>query len=180
MVKINIYVFDSSALMDMFGYYYESRFPTLWKRFYEAIDIGQVVSVREVRHEIDNYHKKDRRINEWAKQNPSIFTVPIIDEMLFVQEIFKNENFQAVISKKSLLNGNPVADPFVIAKAKVINATVVTNEKNNPNGARIPNICEYFKVECINLEKFLKSYYQNPTKFYLDQKKHVCTYSLIV
>jgi len=33
------------------------------------------------------------------------------------------------VAKKSV-KGKPVPDPFVIAKAKVINGTVVTNEAN--------------------------------------------------
>lgn len=153
---MNIYVFDSSALMHLFDYYYESRFPTLWKRFYQSVESGQVVSVREVKNEIDGHYNKERRINKWAKQNLGLFTAPTLEEMHFVQEIFKVEHFQAIISRKNLLRGKPVADPFVIAKAKVIPGTVVTNEAYKPHGAKIPNICEYFNVKCVNLEKFME------------------------
>lgn len=153
---MNIYVFDSSALMHLFDYYYESRFPTLWKRFYQSVESGQVASVREVRNEIDGHHNKERRINQWAKKNTGIFTVPTMEEMQFVQEIFKVEHFQVNISRRNLLSGKPVADPFVIAKAKIIDGTVVTNEGNKPHGAKIPNICECFKVKCMNLEKFME------------------------
>lgn len=76
--------------------------------------------------------------------------------MQFVQEIFKIEHFQIIISRKNLLLGRPVADPFVIAKAKIIDGTVVTNEANRPNGAKIPNICERFNVKCVDLEKFME------------------------
>ena len=156
MVKINIYVFDSSALMHLFDYYYESRFPTLWKRFYQFVESGQIVSVREVKNEIYGHHNKERRINQWAKQSSELFTTPTLEEMQFVQEIFEVEHFQVIISRKNLLRGKPVADPFVIAKAKVINGTVVTNEANKLHGAKIPNICEHFNVKCANLEKFME------------------------
>ncbi|WP_094545731.1 DUF4411 family protein [Petroclostridium xylanilyticum] len=73
-----------------------------------------------------------------------------------VQDIFKVEHFQVIISGKNLLSGKPVADPFVIAKAKIIDGTVITNEANKPNGAKIPNICERFNVKCINLEQFME------------------------
>lgn len=154
---MNIYVFDSSALMHLFDYYYESRFPTLWKRFNQSVENGQVVSVREVKNEIFGHHNKERRINKWAKQNPWLFTAPTLEEMQFVQEIFKVEHFQVIISRKNLLIGKPVADPFVIAKAKVIEGTVVTNETYKPHGAKIPNICEYFNIKCVNLEKFMEN-----------------------
>ncbi len=153
---MSLFVFDSSALMHLFDYYYESRFPTLWKRFYQSVASGHVVSVREVRNEIDGHHNKERRINQWAKQNTELFTTPTLGEMQFVQEIFRVEHFQVIISRKNLLSGKPVADPFVIAKAKVIDGTVVTNEANKPNGAKIPNICERFGVKCMDLEKFME------------------------
>lgn len=153
---MSIYVFDSSALMHLFDYYYESRFPTLWKKFYQSVESEQVVSVREVRNEIDGHHNKERRINQWAKQNTELFTIPTLEEMQFVQEIFKVEHFQVIISRKNLLSGKPVADPFVIAKAKIIDETVVTNEANKPHGAKIPNICEHFNVKCMDLEKFME------------------------
>jgi hypothetical protein len=54
------------------------------------------------------------------------------------------------------LSGKPVADPFVIAKTKVIEGIVVTNEANKNHGAKIPNICEHFNVKCFNLEKFME------------------------
>ena len=153
---MKLYVFDSSALMHLFDYYYESRFPTLWDRFYYSVNIGQIISVREVRNEIGGHHNKERRINQWAKQNATLFTTPTYEEMQFVQEIFKIEHFQIIISRKNLLLGRPVADPFVIAKAKIIDGTVVTNEANRPNGAKIPNICERFNVKCVDLEKFME------------------------
>jgi hypothetical protein len=153
---MNIYVFDSSAFMHLFDYYYESRFPTLWKKFYQYVESGQVVSVREVRNEIEGHHNKERRINQWVKQNTELFTTPTLEEMLFIQEIFKVEHFQVIISRKNLLSGKPVADPFVIAKAIIIKGTVVTNEANKPHGAKIPNICEHFGIKCMDLEKFME------------------------
>jgi hypothetical protein len=39
---------------------------------------------------------------------------------------------------------------------KVRQGCVVTEEKLKKNGARIPNICEHFDVECTNLEGFIE------------------------
>ena len=73
-----------------------------------------------------------------------------------VAEIFKVTHYQAMIRKKERLKGKPVADPFVIAKAKVCNGWVVTREKWKENSAQIPNVCEHFGVPCMNLEGFMK------------------------
>ncbi len=49
-------------------------------------------------------------------------------------------------------NGDPVADPFLIAAAKDKNALLVTQEKDE--GIRIPSVCRDLVVRCINLETF--------------------------
>ena len=54
-----------------------------------------------------------------------------------------------------MLKGLPVADPFVIAAAKVHGGCVITDESFKKGAARIPTICTEFEVECINIEQFL-------------------------
>ena len=49
-----------------------------------------------------------------------------------------------------------MADPFVAAKAKALNGTVVTNERLRDNAAGLPNVCEKFEIPCIDLEEFMK------------------------
>ncbi len=51
------------------------------------------------------------------------------------------------------------ADPWLIAKASVINATVVTLESMVPGNSKkvkIPNICKQFDVEFINTFRLLR------------------------
>ena len=49
----------------------------------------------------------------------------------------------------------PVADPFVIALAKVRDGCVVTEETMRPNAAKVPNVCEHFGIEYTNVEGFM-------------------------
>ena len=65
-------------------------------------------------------------------------------------------HFQSMIRRQERLQGKPVADPFVIARAKVSGAWVVTQEKNIENAAKIPNVCDHFGISCINLEGFME------------------------
>ena len=80
-------------------------------------------------------------------------------EQQFVRSIISYANKISIsiasYEKKKLLKGGPFADPFIIAKAKIINAVVVSQEKYKENAVKIPNICKYFNIECINLEGFL-------------------------
>ena len=73
-------------------------------------------------------------------------------------QIFQIPHFQSLIGEKQRLTGTPVADPFVIACAKVRKGTVVTEEKLKSNAAKIPNVCQHpsVKVDCIDLEAFMQ------------------------
>lgn len=150
-----IYVFDTSSLIDLFNNFYESRFPSLWRNFDQLVASQQIVSVREAANEIKSHYKEDR-LTEWIKQNPNVFTEPIEDEVVFVKEIFEQEHFQTLISRKSRLKGQPVADPFVIARARFLSATVITQERFKENAAKIPNVCEHFAIKWTNLEGFME------------------------
>jgi len=77
-------------------------------------------------------------------------------ETLFVSKIFSVRHFQYLVGQKQTLKGTPVADPFLIASAKVRKGCVVTGEKKKPNAAKIPNVCEYFGIDCTNLEGFME------------------------
>jgi hypothetical protein len=61
-----------------------------------------------------------------------------------------------MIRRKERLQGKPVADPFVIAKAKIVQGTVVTQELWKDNSAKLPNVCDHFNIPCIDLENFME------------------------
>jgi len=148
------YVFDSGPLIDLFRHYYPSRFPTLWEKFHNLVLEEELISVREVYTEINS--RKDM-LTSWAKEEKDkIFSQPTIEEFQFVREIFQVQHFQAMIRRKERLQGKPVADPFVIARAKVLNCQVVTTEVFRENAAKIPNVCKYFSVQSTNLEGFME------------------------
>lgn len=148
------YVFDSGPLIDLFRHYYPSRFPTLWEKFHALVLGEEFISVREVYNEINS--RKDM-LASWAKKDKDkLFSQPTVEEFLFVREIFQVQHFQAMIRKKERLLGRPVADPFVIARAKVLNCQVVTTEVFRENSGKIPNVCKYFSVQCTNLEGFME------------------------
>jgi len=148
-----IYVFDSSALIALFRHFYPSRFPTLWGKFEESVESQQIVTVREVFREVGD---QDDPLADWAKTHRRFFHISSPEELAFVAQIFRVPHFQALVRKQERLQGKPVADPFVIAKAKVIQGCVVMEEANKPNAARIPNVCAHFKIECLRLEGFME------------------------
>ncbi len=150
-----MYVFDNGSLRRLCENYYPARFPSLWERFDELISTGKVVSVREVYNEIERWNPT-RKLVQWAKEHKELFPPPLPEELEFVRQIFRIGHFQALIEKKSILQGTPVADPFVIAKATVSGGVVVTEEQFKENAAKIPNVCRHFGIDCIDLEEFME------------------------
>ena len=147
------YVFDTSAFIVLKNFY-PATFATLWNQIDALVANGTIISVREVFNELHNYNDADF-IQDWAKQHKTVFDKPSNAELLVVQQILAIPHFQLLISNKAILKGTPVADPFVVAAAKIKGATVVTQEGLKPNAAKIPNVCEEFEVPCIDLQTFM-------------------------
>lgn len=148
------YVFDNSPLSTLFRNYYPQRFPTLWKLFDKIVADGALVSTREVLREIDD--GPIERLRAWAWDNEELFSTPTKEEGAFVARIYSVAHFQQNIEQQKILKGGKNADAFVIAKAAVDKKTVVTMELLRPDAARIPNICEHFKVPYLSLEGFME------------------------
>jgi hypothetical protein len=147
-----MYVFDTNSLEALFAIP-KKIFPSMWDAYDTLVSDGKIISVKEAAKEIE---RKDGLLAEWTKNHKKVFVSPEAEEALFVGEIFKVRNFQNSLEQKKQLKGGPHADPFLIAKAKILNCTVVTEEKWKPNAAKIPNICKHFKIDCINLEGFME------------------------
>ena len=149
------YIFDNNTLSGIFRHYYRESFSSFWTLFDKMVADGNILSVREVHNEIKKLTRKDD-LEIWAKSHSSFFHDPTAEELQFITQIYSVPHFSNSISQQKLLKGGPFADPFIIAKAYVENATVVSEEKLRPNAAKIPNICEHFKISCINFQLFLK------------------------
>lgn len=149
------YIFDNNTLTAIFRHYFADQFPSFWGKFNEFKEKNQICSVREVLNEI-RLLKRNDALENWAKTNRNFFHDPTVEELEFITQIYIVRHFQNNLGKKQLLHGGPFADPFIIAKARVENATVVTQEQFAENAAKIPNICKHFEIVCLDLQGFLK------------------------
>lgn len=149
-----IYVFDTSSIRSL-QHFYPSVFKTIWGGLDGLVQQQNLISTREVWNELVRQNIS-ADVLAWAKQNKQIFTTPNATELQFVAQIFQIQHFQSLIGEQQRLKGTPVADPFVIACAKIKGGTVVTEEQLKPNAAKIPNVCAHFNVPCIDLERFMQ------------------------
>lgn len=134
--------------------YYPERFPSFWRAFNKAADEGSIASVAEVRKEVERGSAAPH-ILEWVEAHPEFFRDPTEPELVAVGRIFQVPHFQAMVGPKQLLQGTPVADPFLIAAAMVTSGVVVTEERYKPNSTKIPTVCRHFSVPCTTLEGML-------------------------
>ena len=63
-----VYIFDTVTLSIIFKHYYFERFPTFWNNFNNLIKSGEIISVREVKKEIEE-KKWDESLENWIKKN---------------------------------------------------------------------------------------------------------------
>lgn len=150
-----IYIFDTNVFWQFFRGYYPDIFPSLWERFDQLVADGRITSTREVKRELQD--GPVARAREWADKNSALFPAPTAVEAQFVRKIL--EAFQHNIGHRQILKGGKNADPFVIARAQMLNANVVTLERESEQdtkSAKIPNICKHFKIPCISPEVFMQ------------------------
>lgn len=150
-----IYVFDTNSISNILNHYYKDRFPSFWEKYDEMVKLGNIISVREVRNELTGKFEEEM-IELLMKHNADFFLSPTPTELSFITQIYSVNHFQQNLDKKKILSGGFFADPFVIAKAWALKGTVITEEHYKENGAKIPNICNHFKIPCKKLEGFLK------------------------
>lgn len=148
------FVFDTNSIR-VLGNYYPEQFPSFWSRFEDEIDAGRVLSVREVFNELERLDKVSW-LSSWAKERKTAFVLASSAETNFVGEVFQVPHFRNLVGLRQQLLGQPVADPFVIAAARVRGFCVVTEEANKKNAAKIPNVCAHFGIDCTNVEGFLQ------------------------
>jgi hypothetical protein len=147
------YVFDTNSLSEL-NAYYPDIFKALWTQLNALVAAEEIISTREVRTELESSGRE--HVIKWAKANSPMFTTPTAAETQFVGQIFSVPHFRALIGQKAQQRGTPVADPFVIACARINSGTVVSQEKLKPNASKIPNVCVHFQIRCIDLEEFMR------------------------
>ena len=148
-----LFSFDSSSLIHAWNRAYRpTNFPSFWNFLEQAINAGVVVASVEVLNELS---KKDDAVYEWCKRVSGQLCVDIDDE--------QQEHLQHVMGTYPRLvdtvKGRSGGDPFVIALARVrLGEIAVVSEEDfgRRESPRIPDVCEAFELECIELDEFLR------------------------
>ena len=166
---MNIYIIDTSSLIEMKNRYPKKNFPSLWEKIEELISKNRLISPLEVRKEIE---RGDDELSKWVKNKKinKMFIEPDSLQMEKANEIINKYDSLAKVEKPDNLN----ADPFLIALALVkkelskkelvamklfdkdnvnIDYIIITEESIKPN--KIPSICKDLGINCIKLLKMI-------------------------
>lgn len=146
------YCIDTSAILDGWVRYYpRDVFPTLWRNLETMVAEGRLVAPDEVLRELS---KHDDDVHAWAQKQVGLFC-PLEDEIqVATAEIL--EAFPRLVNNE---RNRSVADPFVIAVAKIRNWSVVTGEKRKGNltKPKIPDVCDAYGIKWLSLLDLMKS-----------------------
>lgn len=150
------YTIDSSSLMEIFNdtpWTSKKEIPGLWERLLDLIETGIVISHAEVLAEIKKDGENGEELYGWAQEHKDIFKPhDEYNEGAVIRSM--SQRYKAFVNQKI---GDAHADPWLIAQAKIMGLTIITQETLSgsplPQRARIPNVCgdSAFSVKCVNL-----------------------------
>lgn len=153
-----IYVLDTNIFRNLLDHFPKRGkvFEEIWNKLDVGIENGTFISVDECFNEIGKHFSEDSENYKWTKQRKDMFFNPTNEESLIIRELFQNTKMQESIHTKNILSNRPSADAYIVAKAKCLNATVVTKESYKPHSAQLPNMCEQLNVPCISYDDFME------------------------
>ncbi|WP_024299239.1 DUF4411 family protein [Methylomicrobium lacus] len=154
-----IYLLDANVYIEAKNRYYRMTVcPGFWEWMDLQFTFGHLGSIRMV---FDELSKSGDELSEWVKARQPHF-IEVDDGA--TQEVFA-KIAQFVVEYPDYTEPYTssflaVADPWLIAKAKILGATVVTHEVPVPPGSKkvkVPNICREFGVDFCNTFDLLES-----------------------
>lgn len=160
-----MYLLDTNIFLNFYDRYYKREFfPSFWERLPEILN--QYVVIPDI---IITENYQSSFLKDWLAQN---YTKDILNHKDYFLEWAEVLNFieeSELYSEKALISDKGwaherIADPWIIAIAKLEEITIVTNEVSNPNldaknpskNPKIPDICKELNVKCIDMNTFFK------------------------
>jgi hypothetical protein len=126
--------------------------PGFWKEIERLAQIRAVFASMEVLNELK---RMDDDLAKWAGQHKNMFVEPekqVQAEMKIIVSRF--------LGLSNLDGGKSVADPWVIALAKVHHGVVVTEEgpsRSPGTKPHIPDVCNSLGIKCMSALQFIRA-----------------------
>lgn len=152
-----MYLLDANTYIHAKNLYYSFDFcPAYWSWLDKNFAAGRVASIDMVANELKAGNDE---LVDWVKDRSEHFL--LCDDAktqklvgVITQDLMAGDYNQQ--NRDSFLSG---ADPWIIAKAKAMGATVVSHESRltqQGKKVKVPNVCQQYGVECISTFELLK------------------------
>lgn len=148
-----LYVLDTNSIIDLHRRLRpEDKPPDVLEKIEDAIAQGDIFLADEV---IDELSEMEDEIYKWTKKQSSK------DPKRNYRLKMYQEKVQELVDKYSesypQIARDGGADLHIIAWGKILNATVITEEKLKSE-KKIPNVCEKEEVKCKNILEMFEDY----------------------
>ena len=158
-----MYLLDSNIYINFYDRYYKMNyFPTFWSTLPSILNSN--VKIAEVILD-ENY--QDPSFKEWLAQNYSPSLINHKEDSSEWGQVLAHVKSCGFYKDSALFSGRgwaneKIADAWLIAIAKKLNLTIVTDEARNVNlnlinpskNAKIPDVCDQLGIRCINMNQF--------------------------
>lgn len=151
------YLLDANTYIEAKNRYYDMNFcPGYWSWLDLEFTRGRLGSIEMVSNELKNFGDE---LSVWVKDRPEHFvSVDDASTQEIFSEIAEHVYSMPLASEPNIANFLAGADPWLIAKAKTLNATVVTHEVFAGTGSKkvkVPNVCKDFGVSYMDTFELL-------------------------
>lgn len=145
------HVVDASIWIDLHDRYPQDVFPSIWELFDALIAAGEMQSPDEVKVEIT---RRKKTITTWAQSQTDLFCPLEPDIQVCVTDLLGR--YPGLTDPES---ERGMADPFVVALAKVKGDAIVISGESKRGGPSktIPDVCDKESIPCMKLLDFLRS-----------------------
>ena len=153
-----IYILDTNIIRTLLSFFPKKGkiFEEVWKKIDEKVLSGEFISVDECYNELVRQYSDKTDHYKWFHEHKDMFKNPDNNESIVIRQLLLNPKMRETIHQKNILENRPSADVYIVAKAKALNATVVTNESYKPHSAQLPNLCEELEVAYISYDDFME------------------------
>ena len=152
-----IYILDTNIIRTLLKFYPKKgkRYEEVWNKIDEKIRDDEFISVDECYSELEKQFSDKTEQYQWFHGHKDMFKNPDDKESVIICKLLMNPKMRETVHQKNILENRPSADVYIVAKAKALDATVVTNENYKPHSAQLPNLCEELGVSCISYDDFM-------------------------
>ncbi|MCD8395624.1 MAG: DUF4411 family protein [Lachnospiraceae bacterium] len=161
MVEKEKFLIDTNSFVAPYRLYYAfDLVPTYWKELSKKADTGRLILLDMVKDEID---KGQDALSDWLAQQTGFIVCSHVSEKIInqYQEVLRYVQTCGLYREQALAAWAPanIADPWLIAVAKVNDYTIITGEVSSgglspktPNkNAKIPDVANAFGVKTADL-----------------------------